>query len=619
MKHSFFSLTRGAFVAAAALMAAGCSNEEISSDFVTEGTPIRVSTITNELTTKAGYGPNDAPADFYLQITNESNSKYSYYAQMKDDNGTWKSFNPTDGTKSLPMYWAGDGNDVKVTAATFDFRDPTTLEPATSAEVTIASDQSDDAKLKTCDHLMQLATATKPSLSGITVNLTHIMAKLRIVVDLGTDNTDTANPLSYAQLGGTNLTRTYTFTDPKNPAWTDPDVLNVTGITPCPGTFTPANATASTPTSATMEYEAIVVPQTVAKGTLSFCFEKGYKTYTWKSTSDLTFDSNTQYTLNLKLHGDALTVVFVNTADWGAEAEINGGAMDEEDTKGILVLEGTTGGELSEEKIAAAINNGRLKIIGVLGSGDFYTLAKNTTIEELDLSEATGDYSKYLFRSLDPNASTQTYIGNNTLKKVVLPQKMTEVPYGCFLNSTSLTSVTLPSNATTIGSQAFYGCTSLGSVELPEGVTTVNSEAFYGSGIESITLPNSLTTLGEGAFQDCKSLKEITIPASVTSSSYYMFDGCKKLEKATYLSSSPILSACDFQNTALKELYLPNCESLPSATDRTFEGDTGTTPTPFNVHVSYELYKAIYVDKTVTLTEPWSKSYINIVQITSGD
>ena len=619
MKHSFYSLTARALVATAALALASCSAEEAQTGFVTEGTPITVNTMVSELTTKAGYGPNSSPTKFYLQVTNENNGKYSYYAQMRDNGGIWKSYNPTDGTTALPMYWAGDGNPVKVTAATFDFRDGTTLQPTTSAEVTIATDQSDEEKLKTCDHLMQLTTPAEPNTGGITVNFTHIMAKLRVVVDLGKDNTDTANPLKNARLSGTNLTRTYAFTDPKNPAWTDPDALNVADITPCQGTFTAADATATTPTSATMEFEAIVVPQTVAKGTLGFRFEMGDKTYSWKSTGDLKLDPNTQYTLSLKLHGDVLTTANVTTSDWGANTDITGGAMDEEDTMGTLILEGDTGGELSEEKIAAAIKNGRLKIIGVLGSGDFMVLAKNTSIEELDLSEATGDYSKYFFRSLDPNASTLTYIGNNTLKKVTLPQKMTEVPYGCFQNSTSLTSVTLPSSATTICAQAFYGCTALESVELPEGVTTVKTEAFYGSGIESITLPNSLTTLGEGAFQDCKSLKEITIPAGVTSSDSYLFDGCAKLEKVTYLSSSPILSACDFQNTALEELYLPNCESMPSATDRTFEGDTGTTPTPFNVHVGYELYKAIYVDKTITLTEPWNKSYVNIVQITSGD
>ncbi len=579
-----------------------------------------------ELATKAGYDQTTSPTEFYLRIKNESNSKYSYYAQMKDENDAWKSYDTADGTTALPMYWAGDGNDVNVTAATFDFRDTTTGEPATSAELTIASDQSDDAKLKTCDHLMQLTTPAKASTSGITVTLTHIMAKLHIVVDLGKDNTSTADPLSKVQVSGTNLTGTYNFADAKTAAWVDNTTAtkNVAEISVCPVGFTAAGATTSTTTNAKSEYEAIIVPQTIAQGELGFSFEMGGKTYIWKSTSAVTLDANTLYTLKMKMNGGALALSSVSTAEWGTEKDLVEATMSEDDSKGTLTITSDTGGEVTEETIAAAIDGNKLKIVGALSSDDIAVLAKNTTIEELDLSEANVlNLDKLHFYYTADGSSS--YIGNTTLTKVVLPEGITKVPADCFSNCSSLTSVTIPSTVTIIGSFAFGGCSSLASIELPGGLTEIGSYALAGTALNNPSLPSSLTNIRAGVFQGCKSMTEITIPAGVSTGNadywdYQVFSNCTNLKKVTYLSSAPTIRDYDFSFTSVGEIWLPNCTALPEITTNAFKNNSSSDPnlTSVTVYVQSKLYDSIN-GKTTQLSAPWSDECVHWAKITSNN
>lgn len=610
--------------AALALTLAGCSNEEgggNSDSFVAEGTPITVNTLVGELTTKAGYAPNVSPAEFYLRIKNSNNSKYSYYAQMKNDNDAWKSFDPTAGT-TLPMYWAGDSNPVNVTAATFDFWDATTSEAATSAELTISSDQSDDTKLKACDHLMQLTTPAQPNNSGITVSLSHIMAKLHIVVDLGKDNTSTSDPLSKVQVSGTNLTGTYNFADLSTAAWADNATAtkNVADITVCPVSFTAAATTTSTTTNATAEYEAIIVPQEIAQGEFGFHFDMGNKTYIWKSTSAVTLDANTLYTLKMKMNGGALSLSSVITTEWGTERDLVEATMSEDDSKGTLTIKSETGGEVTEKSIAAAIDGKKLKIVGAINSDDVTVLAKNETIEELDLSDATIlDIDNFHFYY---TAGSSAQIGNKTLTKVVLPEGMTYVPKFCFHFCTSLTSVTLPNSVTQINGYAFAECSSLTSIELPDGLTEIGNYALAGTALESISLPSSLTTIGSGAFESCTSLKEITIPANVstTYSSQRMFSGCTNLSKVTYLSSAPTIQSYEFENSSVGEIYLPNCSSLPEISTYAFKSYATSDPdlSSVKVYVQSDLYTSIKNGAT-QLSAPWTDLCVSWAKITANN
>lgn len=114
-------------------------------------------------------------------------------------------------------------------------------------------------------------------------------------------------------------------------------------------------------------------------------------------------------------------------------------------------------------------------------------------------------------------------------------------------------------------SSAFNGKKSLRSIILPEGITVINNGAFLNSGLEAITLPESLNGIGQSVFSGTQ-LKEITIPANVEglgSSAFESSDaGTMPLEKVIFKGSKiKDIEPYTFKNCVnLKEITLP--ESL---------------------------------------------------------
>lgn len=86
-----------------------------------------------------------------------------------------------------------------------------------------------------------------------------------------------------------------------------------------------------------------------------------------------------------------------------------------------------------------------------------------------------------------------------------------------FQGDTNLTSVDFHygSKNIVIGNQAFDRCPALANIVLPEGVTEIGAGAFLNSGVQTIRLPNSLKTIRTKAFAGCTELKTITIPEGV--------------------------------------------------------------------------------------------------------
>ena len=191
------------------------------------------------------------------------------------------------------------------------------------------------------------------------------------------------------------------------------------------------------------------------------------------------------------------------------------------------------------------INNGTITITGYTGPGGAVTIP--STINFLPVT-SIGDYAFY---------------------------------------ETGLASVTIPDSVTSIGEGAFLNCLNLVSVTIANGVTSIGGDAFYGTSLSSVTIPPSVTDIAEGAFAGCASLTAITVDnqnSSYSSTNGVLFDKTQTTLVqypgglgGSYTIPNSVTSIGDdaFANCSLTSITIPN--SVTSIADNTFYGCTSLT------------------------------------------
>lgn len=93
----------------------------------------------------------------------------------------------------------------------------------------------------------------------------------------------------------------------------------------------------------------------------------------------------------------------------------------------------------------------------------------------------------YVVSAIDNHA----FEANWDITSVTLPNGLTAIGEGAFMDCGSLTSITIPETVSQIDRAAFAGCASLTAISLPETVSTVKEEAFTGCGsLTDLTIAN---------------------------------------------------------------------------------------------------------------------------------
>ncbi|MEI7938581.1 MAG: leucine-rich repeat protein [Verrucomicrobiota bacterium] len=99
-------------------------------------------------------------------------------------------------------------------------------------------------------------------------------------------------------------------------------------------------------------------------------------------------------------------------------------------------------------------------------------------------------------------------------------------------------SYTIPDSVTSIGDGSFIDCTGLTNIAIPPSVTSIGDSAFFGcSGLLSIAIPTNLTNIGYDVFVDCTSLSVIAVNPS--NSVYSSVDGVLFNKSQTTLIQYP--------------------------------------------------------------------------------
>lgn len=310
-----------AMLTIAALAAAACSHDKNlvapTDHFPADGV-IRVATDVTRPQTRAGMETGNLTM-FQLRVKNPVSDSYSYNALMKKEGGDWVSYN-SDGTAKMVMLWQNKTQKVNVAAVYIPGVTLTNENWKTTdvipVNIAVREDQSKADSLNESDILAMKSREVDPT-SDLTpqgkmkVELKHRLAKLNLTVNLGTqfniDGTAT-NPITAVSVEGTKTQADWTLIT---------DKLDGQSVVKPIKLFEAAYAAGEGKTkSAVAKYECILMPQTIASNGFMVKIVIGGKTYTWKSSNEVTLAPDTQYNLTLSVGKDVVVVGSFSAKPW---------------------------------------------------------------------------------------------------------------------------------------------------------------------------------------------------------------------------------------------------------------------------------------------------------------
>ena len=165
-----------------------------------------------------------------------------------------------------------------------------------------------------------------------------------------------------------------------------------------------------------------------------------------------------------------------------------------------------------------------------IGDGAFMECLDITSLTISESVTKIGDYAFYACNKVAYNEYDNAYYLGNA-----------ENPYVALIKTKSndITSCVINENCKFIQSSAFDGCKSLSTITIPESVTSIGISTFKGcKALTSVAIPTSLTSIGNSAFRDCNSLVSVIIPASVISIGSSVFSGCSSLDSVCCVAES---------------------------------------------------------------------------------
>lgn len=309
------------FAAAAAMALTACSSDD-EQTFVSQFPEDGVMRFTTNLvapttvTTRAsitGSDVNQNGQQFQVKIVNPASATYSYFNTVQYNGTEWRPVNR--------MLWQNDQQRIDVTAAYKQGKTFSDNEFVNGANLTVAADQSTEAKLKQQDLLtMPTKTIANPSIEQtlmqngkLVINFYHALTKLDVTLDLANEfykvdpKLNNASDITEFTIKGSNAG--YNF-QPMTTANENYGTVTA-AATPVAADILANQCAFTAATDADMHshatYEAIVVPQQIAAGALTVSFKIGTRSFSWTNTEAITLEQGKHYTLPLTVGYDAVT------------------------------------------------------------------------------------------------------------------------------------------------------------------------------------------------------------------------------------------------------------------------------------------------------------------------
>lgn len=363
-----------------------------------------------------------------------------------------------------------------------------------------------------------------------------------------------------------------------------------------------------------LKFYALMLPgQTFGTNRAMISLHIGDTHFTYTPGTPLTTTENTCHKLVLQVNRTEVSALSVTSTGWQDPTVIT--QPDEAEAEGILVINETPGTLKDNATLLNALKDATQESpVGLIITGKI----NDKDLEDLSslMKYKDGDTNKFKVSSLAIYATGGTtlphYFASNNpnpnpaLKKIILPEGITDTGEISFYNCTALTDVTLPDGLTIINRNAFRSCNALKSIKLPETVTDIKNLAFSGctnlsslniegtesigdqafkncTSLASITLPQTITGIGTFAFAG-SGLTSITIPGSVKQISDETFNGCTALKTATLEEGVETIGKNAFTNCKeLTDITIPSTVTsignyafniCPKLATVTFAGET---------------------------------------------
>ena len=159
---------------------------------------------------------------------------------------------------------------------------------------------------------------------------------------------------------------------------------------------------------------------------------------------------------------------------------------------------------------------------------------------------------------------------DDVISSIIIPDGVTTIESGAFMDCTNLRSITLPDSVTTIGDDAFKGCTRLRELTLSSGVITIANGAFEGcTALTKITIPDGIEAIGNRAFYGCTSVARIEFGNTVMSIGSSAFEGCTSVTKIEFGNTVMSIGSSAFEGcNQISDVVIP--DSVVSIGDGAF-------------------------------------------------
>lgn len=319
-----------------------------------------------------------------------------------------------------------------------------------------------------------------------------------------------------------------------------------------------------------LKFYALMLPgQTFGTNRAMISLHIGDTHFTYTPGTPLTTTENTCHKLVLQVNRTEVSALSVTSTGWQDPTVIT--QPDEAEAEGILVINETPGTLKDNATLLNALKDATQESpVGLIITGKI----NDKDLEDLSslMKYKDGDTNKFKVSSLAIYATGGTtlphYFASNNpnpnpaLKKIILPEGITDTGQISFYNCTALTDVTLPDGLTIINRNAFRSCNALKSIKLPETVTDIENLAFnICPKLATVTFAGEtpqLNSLGQNAFQSCEALTSIDIPDNVTTLAAHTFNLCTTLENVTLPNQLESIGDFVFNEcSALKKLDIP--------------------------------------------------------------